>query len=492
MRPRTKLTTIMVTVTLLLISFFPSALWSSRPLVSAAVTPFTNMPTPLAAFAAATAPTGVIYAIGGWNGSNSIATVEALDPATGIWSTKTSMPTARNGLGAVTASNGKIYAIGGFNCSCSWMGGPTLATVEEYDPTADTWVTKASMPTARTWPGVAAANNGKIYVIGGFDGNRSLPTVEQYDPATDTWTRKADMPTPRWNLGVVTASDGKIYAIGGQSDGSLGWQYYTTVEAYDPTTDTWTKKTNMPTARGYFGLAAANNGNLYAIGGWNNYSIAAVEEYNPATDTWATKTSMPTARNTLAVATAPSGVIYAMGGQINGSGTIATVEAYDPGTNTWTTASSTPAPTDTPTNTLVPMDTPTATVASTPTPTDTPTSAPPGGKWISPTNNFTTSGNTLHFAAHADPATSGGSAIDHVTFTAWWPGINPNVWYQDQKCTIYAPAPGTDQYACDLDLSKVAPGPLMVSFNVYDKAGNSNLAPNGVHSGTVPSTWCLD
>jgi hypothetical protein len=58
-----------------------------------------------------------------------------------------------------------------------------------------TWALKNPMPTPRTEFGVATVNN-KIYAIGGYSGS-VLRTVEEYDPATDTWTRKADMPTPR-------------------------------------------------------------------------------------------------------------------------------------------------------------------------------------------------------------------------------------------------------------------------------------------------------
>jgi len=82
---------------------------------------------------------------------------------------------------------------------------------------ADTWTQKADMPTPR-WNHSAAVVNGNIYVIGGvasepsFLNGKELSVVEEYDPATDTWTRKADMPAPR---GYLTKSnpvvDGKIY-----------------------------------------------------------------------------------------------------------------------------------------------------------------------------------------------------------------------------------------------------------------------------------------
>jgi len=41
-----------------------------------------------------------------------------------------------------------------------------------------------------------------------------ISTVEQYDPTTDTWTTKSPMPTPRWGFAACTVN-GKIYAIGG-------------------------------------------------------------------------------------------------------------------------------------------------------------------------------------------------------------------------------------------------------------------------------------
>lgn len=57
------------------------------------------------------------------------------------------------------------------------------------------WRTRASMPTPRLEAG-AAVINGKVYVVGGFSGS-ALTTTEAYDPATDTWTTRADMPTAR-------------------------------------------------------------------------------------------------------------------------------------------------------------------------------------------------------------------------------------------------------------------------------------------------------
>ena len=73
------------------------------------------------------------------------------------------------------------------------------------------------MPTAREWLSTSVVN-GKIYAIGGCERNPArawvISTVEEYDPATDTWKKKADMPTARGLLSTSVVN-GKIYAIGG-------------------------------------------------------------------------------------------------------------------------------------------------------------------------------------------------------------------------------------------------------------------------------------
>ena len=107
--------------------------------------------------------------------------------------------------------------------------------------------------------------------------NPSLATVEMYDPATDTWTKKADMPTARDVLST-SAVNGKIYAIGGLAGGLA----VSTVEEYDPKTNKWTQKTDMPTARDWLSTSTVN-GFIYAIGGEarrRTVAFSTVEAYD--------------------------------------------------------------------------------------------------------------------------------------------------------------------------------------------------------------------
>lgn len=52
------------------------------------------------------------------------------------------------------------------------------------------------MRTARSRVGVAVVN-GLLYAIGGYDGQSRLSTVEVYNPETDSWTRVSSMNSQR-------------------------------------------------------------------------------------------------------------------------------------------------------------------------------------------------------------------------------------------------------------------------------------------------------
>ena len=198
------------------------------------------------------------------------------------------------------------------------------------------WSSGASLPTPRR-SFAAAELNGFIYTVGGsVDGSsNNLTTVEAFDPATNSWSTITSLSQPRDQL-TLASINSKLYAAGGYHQGvDLG-----TLEVYDPAFGTWTMVAPMPTSRRGAG-AAAVNGKLYVIGGSaalvGQYNV--VEEYDPSTDTWTTKAPMPTARTGLGVGVV-NGIIYAIGGVNSAGSVVATVEAFDPVSNSWTTKAS--------------------------------------------------------------------------------------------------------------------------------------------------------
>ena len=89
------------------------------------------------------------------------------------------------------------------------------------------------MPTRRSWPGVAALDN-KIYVTGGQDyiyAGQPLSSVDCYDPDTNTWSQMANMNIARRGHSLVSLHE-RLYATG-------GWRV-DSVEVYDPDNNTWT------------------------------------------------------------------------------------------------------------------------------------------------------------------------------------------------------------------------------------------------------------
>ncbi len=200
------------------------------------------------------------------------------DPTNDSWKALAPMPSKRGSAVAATV-NGKIYVIGGAALhpasreTALYPARPhrSVDTVEEYDPQTNRWSVRSSMPTARNHAAIGAVNN-KIYVIGGRLGSAFIFTasntnvVEEYDPATDQWGLvRARMPTER-SGGAWGVYNGRILVAGGEhQDGHL-MAAFRALEAYDPSTNSWSELPMMPMPR--HGLAGAVVGNrLYLASG---------------------------------------------------------------------------------------------------------------------------------------------------------------------------------------------------------------------------------
>lgn len=254
--------------------------------------------------------------------------------AQGTWAALSPMPTARWSLAAATWTDGTIFAIGGFADS-NFLA--PMNTVEAYHAVSNTWTGVAPMPSPRGALAAATGGDSRIYAIGGFGGigTTALNAVEAYDPGTGIWTTVAPMPTPRYFPAAVNGHDGRIYVIGGQIGQSSSSDYLNIVEIYDPSTNTWSTASPMPTARAQLAAAVGRNGLIYAIGGSSlSGFMDTVEVYDPVSNTWNTAPSMSMAHAYFAAETGVDGRIYAVGGHSE-SAIVSTVEAYDPGANAW-------------------------------------------------------------------------------------------------------------------------------------------------------------
>lgn len=212
---------------------------------------------------------------------------------------------------------------------------------QETSP-GDSWTTLAPMTVARSYL-CAAVVDGKIYAIGGKNGDSVLGTNEQYDPATNRWTDKAAMPTPRFSF-AIAVYDSKIYCIGGAAtldyyQTGVGFNLSPVTEIYDPATDTWTTGEPMPEASD--GEASVVNGAIYVMSARSNPSLNLNQAYNPATNQWSTKTPMPDRNGWCAASAVIGNKIYVIGGISTSLGPNI-MQIYDVTTDSWTTGPSPP------------------------------------------------------------------------------------------------------------------------------------------------------
>nr|ACS83711.1 Kelch-like ECH-associated protein 1 [uncultured bacterium AOCefta2] len=268
------------------------------------------------------------YVMGGFTDVlGTLRTNEYYNPVTDQWTTATDMPISRAGLRCVELNN-LIYAIGGYSSVLN----ADMGANDVFDPAMNSWFPMQPLSIPRQ-DHVAAVVNGKIYVIGGITYGAEVDvtstSVEEYNPNTNTWTPKAPMPHGRTNASAAVVN-GKIYVMGG-IEGSPRANYN---EVYDPVANTWTSKAPMNVAT--YGHSAIGVGQrIYIMGG--NPSTAVdyfpwpeTRAYDTVSNTWQIGPPMISYHEQHAMMSI-GGKVYVVGG-LDESGTPGTiVEWWDPG-----------------------------------------------------------------------------------------------------------------------------------------------------------------
>ncbi|XP_077298274.1 kelch-like protein 25 isoform X2 [Arctopsyche grandis] len=165
------------------------------------------------------------------------------------------MITTRAAFGLAVLDN-KLYAAGGHKSP------DRLDSVEVFSPTTNKWTECKPMMKIRNYV-VLVAFERHLYAFGGSNGHLSSPVLihddfERYDPSSDTWTLISGLPSPRMCIGATAIND-EIILIGGY-DGKIVMD---DVDHYDPKTNTWRKGTASNTTRRQNGrILAVTNHNL--------------------------------------------------------------------------------------------------------------------------------------------------------------------------------------------------------------------------------------
>jgi YVTN family beta-propeller protein len=295
---------------------------------------------------------GRVFIIGGRTGAGQGSlvtgddTVLEFDPRTNVLVSRSSVGfTPRHSLGAAavkTSEGVRIYAIGGY-ASTTDTANP-VDTVEEYDPTDDSWRTVASLPSGVAQFGITVSggiNTAEpvqlIHAVSGNKGSESTPALQdsstftvqrfQADPAgPGSWTTlNPSVPvslTARRNHGAATALRGaqsRVFVIGGQD---ASGNVLDSVEEYQAQAGTVVDgpHTDLPAPRARFGIGSSLSTNqVYVVGGVDDagadqstifeYSIAANgPAAGPAgtpSGVWVTRGNLSAVRSGLGLTTPP-------------------------------------------------------------------------------------------------------------------------------------------------------------------------------------------
>ncbi len=248
---------------------------------------------------------GRLYVFGGflnWPDGDATPSIVRYDPATNSWSDRRDMP--RPITHRQAAVNGDtVWFAGGF---VGKSPGPATDEVWMYLAATDNWVPAPRLPSPRA-AGALVWHHGRLHYFGGFGPDRKAPLTEHLvlDLADSTgghvqWRLAAPLPEARGHLAGV-AVNGFLYALGGTVRHDPFPASRDVVHRYDPSTDSWSTVSSLPTPRSHFeGSLGVHRGKIIIAGGWNLTAdprdVADVSVYDPQADQWTTVLRLPERR----------------------------------------------------------------------------------------------------------------------------------------------------------------------------------------------------
>ena len=226
----------------------------------------------------------------------------AQDTSTWTFTSTSLVPQA--GAAAAAGGDGLIYQIGG--CHYNTYGKCVFRpSMQIYRPTTDHWARGPKPPfTPGPYAHAVTGSDGRIYLLG------SAGQTAVYSPSERHWDAFAAPPTPRYASSAAAADDGTLYVVGGYTSGP-GWT--TDLEAHDASTGAWHTLAPEPRALQYTSSVVGTTGLLYVFG-LHDAGVTDVDVYDPSTDSWSEGPPIPGAWHAPAVVRASDGYVYVANG----------------------------------------------------------------------------------------------------------------------------------------------------------------------------------
>ena len=157
-------------------------------------------------------------------------------------------------VGPVCASGERVVIAGGRDNGFGFaiiegehLAPPLDQMTEVWERGSRTWRATSPLTSSRDEPMGVTLSDGRILVVGGWQGGEPLGTAEVWDPRTGTWSETGALALARSGF-TLTALPGGGAAVSG---GLLGRGEGTkSVELWDPVRGTWTPGPSLAGARG--------------------------------------------------------------------------------------------------------------------------------------------------------------------------------------------------------------------------------------------------
>ena len=262
--------------------------------------------------------------------------VQIYDPASGLW--LWIAPQEEQAIIAMTTtvglSDGRYMSVGLGASEGEFAGAASI-----FDTAKQSWTLLPPLALVRSFPKVAALQDGRVLVTGGFDfRNHEAPLKETeiFDPRAEEWQSASDMNESSESQAIVALQDGRVMVVNGGIGGA---------EIYDPIADSWTLTSD--TADGWTPLTPAavelSDGRVLVAGGWSISEFDEIDEsrqiaqiYDPAADAWESTEPLNEPRFSHTLTLLPDGRVLAVGGMnVEALEPRATTEIFDPATNEW-------------------------------------------------------------------------------------------------------------------------------------------------------------
>ena len=189
--------------------------------------------------------------------------------------------------------------------------------------TIDNWSIKFPLSTLPT-PNCGPINSSTTSVS---IGTKAAITISPASINSYLLTQKNNFATSPRAFGSSVSINGKgYYGLGDNGLKNDWWEY-------NASTDSWTQKSNCPSALG--GASAFAIGNkAYIIGGFNGTYLNSVYEWNSITNSWVSKNTFPGGARAYLSSSSIGGKGYIVGGK-NNSNTFQDLWEYDPALDQW-------------------------------------------------------------------------------------------------------------------------------------------------------------